>query len=82
MIPFNHLGFIFKLFGALVYPAKARRDLADAVNPTKTGGVVLDIGSGTGILTYFIHKVRKDLAHICLDPSPGMLKYVPPMPTR
>ena len=77
MIPFNHLGFIFKLFASLIYPTRAKKDLADIVTPMKTGSTVLDIGSGTGILTQFVYEVRKDLAHICFDPAPGMLKYVP-----
>ena len=78
MRPFNHLGFIFKLFASLIYPARARKDLTEAVNPMKSGAVVLDIGSGTGILTQFVRGVREDLAHVCIDPAWGMLKYAPP----
>lgn len=78
MIPFNHLGFIFKLFGSLIYPARARKDLAEAVKPLKTGAAVLDVGSGTGILTQFVRSVKEDFAQICIDPAPGMLKYAPP----
>lgn len=77
MIPFNHLGLIFKLFTSFVYPAGARKDLADAVNAIRTDAAVLDIGSGTGILTQFVRNGRADLRYVCLDPAPGMLKYVP-----
>lgn len=77
MIPFNHLGLIFKLFAPLIYPAMARKDLADIVTHMKTGAAVLDIGSGTGILTQFVRGVREDFIHVCIDPARGMLKYTP-----
>ncbi|MBA4391713.1 MAG: SAM-dependent methyltransferase, partial [Syntrophus sp. (in: bacteria)] len=77
MIPFNRLGFIFKLFASFIYPARARKDLADIITPMKTGAAVLDIGSGTGILTQFVHGVREDFVHVCIDPARGMLKYAP-----
>lgn len=77
MIPFNRLGLIFKLFAPLIYPARARKDLADILTPMKSGVSVLDIGSGTGILTQFVRGVREDFIHVCIDPARGMLKYTP-----
>ena len=39
--------------------------------------MVLDVGAGTGILTQLARQVRKDFTHVCIDPAPGMLKFVP-----
>jgi ubiquinone/menaquinone biosynthesis C-methylase UbiE len=77
MIPFNYLGPVFKMFASLTYPQKFKKDLQLISKEIVDGGYVLDAGSGTGILSQFLHDVRKDLTFILLDPAPGMLKYAP-----
>lgn len=77
MIPFNQLGPIFKAFASLVYPGAFRKQFASVIGKTSRGGSVLDIGSGTGILSQFAYKVRKDLRYTVIDPAPGMLRFAP-----
>jgi len=77
MIPFNLLGPFFKTFASRVYPARFRKELAAVIGRATAGGRVLDIGSGTGILSQFAHKVRKDLRYTLIDPAPGMLRFAP-----
>jgi demethylmenaquinone methyltransferase/2-methoxy-6-polyprenyl-1,4-benzoquinol methylase len=77
MIPFNRLGLPFKLFSSWVYPRNAIDDLSALLKGIEPGGLVLDIGAGTGTLTQFAHKIRNDLKHVALDPARGMIKYAP-----
>lgn len=77
MIPFNYLGPVFKIFASLIYPGKFKDELRDIARKFRENGAVLDIGSGTGILSTFIVKERRDLRMSLLDPAPGMLKYAP-----
>ena len=77
MIPLNYLGPVFKIFASLIYPEKFKEDLFSLSREIDEDGYVLDSGSGTGILSRFLHGVRKDLKFILLDPAPGMLKYAP-----
>jgi demethylmenaquinone methyltransferase/2-methoxy-6-polyprenyl-1,4-benzoquinol methylase len=77
MIPFNRLGFLFKVFSSLVYPLAFRAALASSLREVPGGGAVLDVGSGTGILSRFGRKARGDLVFITLDPAAGMLRFSP-----
>lgn len=77
MMPFNHLGPIFKVFASLVYPGAFRDGFAEIVRKTSREGRVLDIGSGTGILSQFACAARNDLRYILIDPAPGMLRFAP-----
>ncbi len=77
MIPFNQLGLVFKTFASLVYPGVFRKELASVIDRANRQGNVLDIGSGTGILSQFAYKVRKDLQYTVIDPAPGMLRFAP-----
>jgi len=43
---------------------------------------VLDVGSGTGILSQFARKVRSDLLFTMIDPAAGMLKCAPDVARR
>ncbi len=38
---------------------------------------MLDVGSGTGILSQFAQAVRGDLHFMMVDPAPGMLRFAP-----
>jgi len=75
MIPFNHLGIVFKTFGALVYPKSVRTSLCEFLTPLPTQSKVLDIGAGTGMLCEFGHACRDDLIYVAVDPAEGMMKY-------
>ncbi len=77
MIPFNQLGPAFKAFASLIYPGAFRKELASVVERVQREGDVLDIGSGTGILSQFSYKVRKDLRYTMIDPAPGMIRFAP-----
>ena len=77
MIPFNRLGWLFRLFSSWIYPRKAIDDLYKLLQGVNAGGVVLDIGAGTGVLTISAHKARNDLDYVVLDPAHGMLRYAP-----
>lgn len=77
MIPFNQLGPVFKAFASLIYPGAFRKELASVIERTGRGGCVLDIGSGTGILSQFACKIRRDLRYTVIDPAPGMLRFAP-----
>lgn len=77
MIPFNNLGPVFKAFASLVYPVEFRRSLAAIIRQVPREGAVLDIGSGTGILSQFSAKTRSDLSYVMVDPAPGMLRFAP-----
>lgn len=77
MIPFNHLGFVFKYTGALIYPAKVRQALCTFLKPLSRHVTVLDVGAGTGMLCEFAHKCRNDFIFTAVDPAEGMLKFSP-----
>ncbi len=77
MIPFNYLGPVFKVFASLVYPKQFKKDLRLLSKEIAEGAYILDSGSGTGVLSRFLHDMRKDVTFILLDPAPGMLKYAP-----
>ena len=77
MIPFNQLGPVFKVFASMVYPGSFRKELASVVEELAPEGNILDVGSGTGILTRFSYEVRKDLRYTMIDPAPGMLRFAP-----
>ncbi len=76
MIPFNHLGFLFKTFGPMIYPDSVRKSLCDFLQPLTSTASVLDIGGGTGVMSEFAHTCREDLDFTVVDPAEGMLKYV------
>lgn len=75
MIPFNHLGWIFKYFGPFIYPHKVREALCIFLQPISNNAQVLDIGAGTGIMSEFAYACRNDLKFIAVDPAEGMLKF-------
>lgn len=75
MIPFNHLGWIFKTFGPVIYPHSVRTSLCDFLKPLKPHASVLDVGGGTGVMSDFVHVCRDDLDLSVLDPAEGMFKY-------
>ncbi|HOW54926.1 MAG TPA: class I SAM-dependent methyltransferase [Syntrophorhabdaceae bacterium] len=77
MIPFNHLGPVFKMFASLIYPGEFRKVLESTVQRVRNKGTVLDVGSGTGILSQFAQAVRGDLRFMMVDPAPGMLRFAP-----
>ena len=75
MIPFNHLGWIFKYLGPLIYPQKIRESLCSFLIPLSKSASILDLGAGTGIMSEFAHACREDLQFTAVDPSEGMLKF-------
>ncbi|MEA3434542.1 MAG: class I SAM-dependent methyltransferase [Campylobacterota bacterium] len=75
MIPFNHLGWFFKTFGTVIYPKSVRQSLCNFLKPILPKARVLDVGSGTGVMSDFAHKCRDDLHFIAVDPAEGMLKF-------
>jgi len=40
-------------------------------------GIVVDLGGGTGTLLILAHRERPELAYLCLDIAPGMLRHAP-----
>jgi len=77
MIPFNHLGWIFKTFGSTIYPKKVRQELCTFLKPLPTDAHILDIGAGTGMMCEFAYRCREDLCLVAVDPAEGMLKFSP-----
>ncbi len=75
MIPFNHLGWIFKTFGPVIYPKSVRISLCDFLKPLSSHSSVLDMGGGTGVMCEFAHTCRDDLDLTVVDPAEGMLKH-------
>ena len=78
MIPFNHLGIVFKNFGSWVYPKSVRVSLCNFLTPLPKEAKVLDIGAGTGMLCEFGYVCRNDLQYVAVDPAEGMMKYAQP----
>ena len=76
MIPFNHLGWMFKKFGSTVYPKSVRTDLCTFLQPVMPQSKILDIGAGTGMMCEFANACRNDLVFTAVDPALGMLKHV------
>jgi len=77
MIPFNHLGWIFKTFGSTVYPKEVRQELCTFLKSLSLNANVLDVGAGTGMMCEFAHVCREDLTLVAVDPAEGMLKFSP-----
>ena len=77
MIPFNHLGFVFKNFGSLIYPQKVLDELYEFLKALSSEASVLDVGAGTGMMSEFAYRCREDLKYVAVDPAEGMLKYAP-----
>lgn len=75
MIPFNHLGWIFKYIGPSIYPRKIRESLCSFLMPLSKYALVLDLGAGTGIMSEFAYACREDLQFSAVDPAEGMLKF-------
>jgi ubiquinone/menaquinone biosynthesis C-methylase UbiE len=75
MIPFNHLGWIFKYMGPFIYPHNVRESLCCFLKPVSNDASVLDLGAGTGIMSEFAYACREDLQFTAVDPAEGMLKF-------
>jgi len=75
MIPFNHLGWMFKAFGHFIYPKSVQESLCDFLQGLVPHSSVLDIGGGTGVLCEFAYECRDDLEYSVVDPADGMLKH-------
>ena len=77
MIPFNHLGWLFKQMGPSAYPRKAVEGLCTFLKPISQHASLLDLGAGTGVLSEFAYGCRDDLQFVALDPAEGMLRFSP-----
>ena len=55
MIPFNYLGWAFKLFGKGIYPDWVFEALYRLVKNLNEDDIFLDIGAGTGVLTEYVY---------------------------
>ena len=77
MIPFNHLGRLFKFMGPVSYPRAATEELCDFLKPVSQNAALLDLGAGTGVLSEFAYRCRDDLQFVALDPAEGMLRFSP-----
>ncbi len=75
MIPFNHLGWIFKYIGPTIYPDEVRESLCRFLMSLSKSSSILDLGSGTGVMSEFAHACREDLLFTAVDPAEGMLKF-------
>lgn len=75
MIPFNHLGWIFKYIGPYIYPHEVRISLCRFLKPVSNHAPVLDLGAGTGMMSEFAYTCRNDLQFTAVDPAEGMLKF-------
>jgi len=75
MIPFNHLGWVFKYMGPMIYPHEIRESLCSFLIPLKSSASVLDLGAGTGTMSEFAYACRDDLHLTAVDPAEGMLKF-------
>jgi len=75
MIPFNHLGWVFKNVGSLIYPLEIRESLCDFLIPLERSASILDLGAGTGVMSEFAYACREDLQFTAADPAEGMLKF-------
>ena len=77
MIPFNHLGWIFKHLGPAIYPGKVRESFCLFLQTLSKQASVLDMGAGTGVMSEFAYACRDDLHYAAVDPAEGMLKFSP-----
>lgn len=77
MIPFNHLGWFFSRFGSMAYPEAIRQDLCHLLASAPESALLLDLGAGTGVLSDYAHRCRRDLQLVAVDPAEGMLSYAP-----
>ena len=77
MIPFNHLGFVFKHFGSVIYPKVVLEELCAFLKPFNNKESVLDVGAGTGVMSEFAYNCNSSLRYTAVDPAHGMLKYTP-----
>ena len=77
MIPFNHLGWVFKTIGPAIYPSKVRESFCLFLQTLSKQASVLDMGAGTGVMSEFAYACRDDLHYVAIDPAEGMLKFSP-----
>jgi ubiquinone/menaquinone biosynthesis C-methylase UbiE len=82
MIPFNYLGWLFKRYGATIYPQKMKADLAWVLDWLGPGNSILDLGGGTAVMSRLAREIRSDLHMVVLDPAPGMLRHTPDYVTQ
>ncbi|NPA52941.1 MAG: class I SAM-dependent methyltransferase [Aquificae bacterium] len=76
MIPFNYLGWAFKLFGKGIYPSWVFSALEKLVSNLQKDDYFLDIGAGTGVLIEEAFKQNPNPRYVAVDPAYGMLKYI------
>ena len=75
VIPFNHLGWVFKNIVPLIYSDEIRQSLCSFLIPLERSASVLDLGAGTGMMCEFANTCRDDLHFTAADPAEGMLKF-------
>jgi len=76
LIPFNYLGWAFKLFGKGIYPDWVFEALYRLVKNLNEDDIFLDIGAGTGVLTEYVYTKNYKPTYIAVDPAYGMIKHV------
>lgn len=76
-IPFERLGWLFVRWGHRVYPGWAAPSLQCWIRSLPPGSLVLDLGGGTGVLTSWALKERKDARYVVVDVASGMMAHVP-----
>ncbi len=82
MIPFNYLGWAFRLFGKGIYPDWVFFALEKIVLDLDHSDYFLDVGAGTGILIQQAYRINPKPHYIAVDPAFGMIKYVEKPITR
>ena len=76
MIPFNYLGWAFRIFGKGIYPEWVFLSLQKLVEKFNENDKILDVGAGTGVLIEQAYSFNTKPEYIAVDPAYGMIKYV------
>ena len=59
----------------MIYPREVRESLCCFLIPLSKSASVLDLGSGTGIMSELAYACREDLQFTAVDPAEGMLRF-------